>query len=120
MAVDRDTVFIASPREDDVFSIVNTDSQYPDRTFSVSQALSIAPHEQWLDYLDAKPVKRRLWESRGDWSNYVKAAALRFALVKKAQAEQIVELLNREYYDLHGYEHSATIYTPSSGSAVLY
>ena len=80
MAVDRDTVFIASPREDDVFSIVNTDSQYPDRTFSVSQALSIAPHEQWLDYLDAKPVKRRLLESRGDWSNYVKAAALRFAL----------------------------------------
>ena len=80
MAVNRDTIFVSSPREDDVFSIVNTDTQYPDRMFSVRESLAIAPHENWLDYLDAKPVKRKLLESRGDWSNYVKAAALRFAL----------------------------------------
>ena len=84
MAVDRDTVFVASPREDDVFSIVNTDPVYGDRVFSVSQCLSLAPHEDWLEYLEAKPVKDNLLSGRGDWANYVKAAALRFALENEA------------------------------------
>lgn len=80
MAVDRDTVFVCAPRDDDVFSIVNTNPAYPDRVFSVSKHLNLAPHEVWLDYLSSAPVKQDLQESRGDWSNYIKSAALRFAL----------------------------------------
>ena len=80
MAVDRDTIFVASPREDDVFSIVNTDASYDDRSFSTGELLSLAPHENWLDYLGAEAVESRLNECRGDWANYVKAAALRFSL----------------------------------------
>lgn len=80
MAVNRDTVFVSSPREDDVFSIVNTNHAYPDRSFSVSRLLSYADHNNWLEYLAATPVKQKLQESRGDWSNYVKGSALRFAL----------------------------------------
>ena len=84
MAVNRDTVFVSSPREDDVFNIVNIDPAYPDRTFSVSEHLSLAPHDNWLDYLGATPVKKNLQESRGDWTNYIKSSALRFALENEA------------------------------------
>ncbi len=84
MAVDRDTVFVSAPREDDVFSIVNVDPAYPERVFSVGETLCAAPHENWLDYLSAEPVVNALHESRGDWANYVKAAALRFALASEA------------------------------------
>ena len=36
--------------------------------------------ENWIDYLDSAEVKKKLIENRGDWANYVKSAALRFAL----------------------------------------
>ena len=42
------------------------------------------------------------------------------ALVRKSAADSVVSVLNREYYDKFGYPHSAVVYTPSSGSAVLY
>ena len=80
MAVSRDTVFVSSPREDDLFSIVNTDPKYPDRMFCAGKELALSSFENWLDYLDSAEVKQKLLENRGDWSNYVKAAALRFAL----------------------------------------
>ena len=80
MAVNRDTIFVSSPREDDIFCAVNVDPQYPDRMFSVNKLLDLAPHENWLDYLAAEPVKQKLNDSRGDWSNYIKGSALRFAL----------------------------------------
>lgn len=80
MAVNRDTVFVSSPREDDVFKLVNVDPQYPDREFSVKEQLSLASHENWLDYLSADSVKQELDNHRGDWANYVKGAALRLAL----------------------------------------
>lgn len=80
MAVNRDTLFVASPREDDYFCAVNVDPVYPDRIFSVQKHLSLAPHDNWLDYLAAAPVKSDLLASRGDWCNYIKGAALRFAL----------------------------------------
>lgn len=84
MAVDRDTVFVVSPREDDVFNLVNTDAAYPDRVFSVKECLALAEYEDWLDYLEAPPTKDGLRNSRGDWVNYVKAAALRVALESEA------------------------------------
>ncbi len=78
IATNNDTLFAASPREDDIVRITNIDSSYPDRSFSIGECLALAGHESWLEYLDAKPVKDALNESRGDWVNYIKAAFLRF------------------------------------------
>ncbi len=78
MTVDSDTVLAVSPRNDDQVVITNTDPAYPERSFSISECLALAKHEDWLAYLEAPAVKAALVESSGDWSNYIKAAVLRF------------------------------------------
>ena len=80
MDIDKDTVFIASPREDDIVNMVNTDSAYPDRSFSIGETLNMAPHDTWLSYLENEAVTAALSTSKGDWSNYAKAAVLRAQL----------------------------------------
>ena len=77
MAVDRDTVFIVSPREDDTVNISNTDDTYPDRSFEISSLMLDKGYDKWLDYLADPDVVKALSESRGDWSNYVKSASAR-------------------------------------------
>lgn len=77
MAVDPDTVFVASPREDDTVNISNVDPAYGDRSFSISECLSLGAHDTWLGYLNEPQVVEALRQSGGDWSNYVKASVLR-------------------------------------------
>jgi len=80
MAINRDMVFVVSPREDDIVNISNLDSKYTDASFSISKTLELGPTGTWLDYLEAEPVKAALKESKGHWSNYVKSAVLRLQL----------------------------------------
>ena len=77
MAVDRDTVFVVSPRDDDTVNISNTDGSYPDRSFDISSLMLDRVYDKWLDYLADPDVVKALAESRGDWSNYVKSAVAR-------------------------------------------
>ena len=77
MATDSDTVFVSSPRDDDLVNISNVDPAYPDRCFSIKWMLGEKKFEKWIDYLEDKRVKKLLDDSRGDWSNYVKSAVLR-------------------------------------------
>ena len=79
MTIDRDTVMVVSPREDDIVHIANLDGAYTEAEFSISQHLNLAPEqEEWLDYLDAPAVKAALAAERGHWVNYIKSAVLRF------------------------------------------
>ena len=80
MDIDRDTVFIASPREDDRVNAVNIDESYPEASFSISEMLDLAPHETWLGYLENEKTAAALKESRGSWVNYIKSAVLRAQL----------------------------------------
>ncbi len=80
VAINRDMVMVASPREDDKVSVSFSDGAYPDSTFSVSELLSLAPHENWLDYLESDNVKEELKKNKGDATNYVKSAILRLQL----------------------------------------
>lgn len=77
MAIDRDTVFAVSPREDDTVNISNLDRAYPDRSFEIGALGLSKDYHSWLDYLAAPDVVAALKESRGDWSNYVKSAVAR-------------------------------------------
>ena len=77
MATDSDTVFICSPRNDDLVSISNVDPSYPDRCFSIGWMMGEKKYDSWIDFLEDKRIKKLLEESRGDWSNYVKSAVLR-------------------------------------------
>lgn len=42
------------------------------------------------------------------------------ALVEKAKADSVIELINKEYYDKNGFEHSANVYMASCGSTKLF
>lgn len=80
MATDCDQVFVAARREDDTVRIANVDPNYPDRSFSISETLSLGDTSSWLQYLNSEKVKAALKESAGDWVNYVKSAVLRAQL----------------------------------------
>ena len=77
MATDSDIVFITSPREDDLVSISNVDPEYPDKWFSIGWMMGEKKFDKWTDFLEDGRMKDLLEQSRGDWSNYVKAAVLR-------------------------------------------
>ena len=77
MATDSDTVFICSPRDDDLVSISNVDPSYPDRWFSIGWMMGEKKYEKWTDFIEDKRIKEMIELSRGDWSNYVKSAVLR-------------------------------------------
>jgi N-acetylgalactosamine kinase len=78
MAIDKEVVLVASPREDDVVRICNTDDkQYPEEQFKIGAELSGLPWDDWLDYINHEHVRNLVYESRGLWLNYVKAAFLR-------------------------------------------
>ncbi len=42
------------------------------------------------------------------------------ALVEKARADSIISVINEEYYDKYGFEHSSHVYSASHGSKVIF
>jgi len=78
MAIDREVIVVASPRDDDVVRLVNTDRrQFPPKTFSVADLIGSMEWDDWLSYVNSASVIRLVRRSAGDWSNYVKAAVVR-------------------------------------------
>ena len=78
MAIDRDVVFVAAPREDDGVHLVNVDAkQFPEREFALRDSLGNINWSDWLTYVNSDHVRNILSSTRGDWSNYVKASMLR-------------------------------------------
>lgn len=78
MAIDRDVVFVAAPRDDDSVRLINADpKQFPDREFSLRDALGDINWDDWLTYVNSDHVRTLLSNTRGDWSNYVKASLVR-------------------------------------------
>ena len=75
-----DTVMAVAPREDDVVSIADIEPSYPAVSFRIGETLALGASSSWLDYLASPSVKDALAASRGHWSNYVKAAVLRFQM----------------------------------------
>ena len=76
MATDKDQVFVSARRDDDIVNIANIDPAYPDRSFSISETLSLGSRDSWLAYLASEKVVDALISSCGDWSNYVKSAVI--------------------------------------------
>lgn len=78
MAIDKDVIFVSAPRDDDdVITISNTDSSYNECSFTISDLIGEKKYDRWLDYLADETVVKKLSESGGSWSNYVKASVAR-------------------------------------------
>lgn len=90
MAIDRDTIIVASPREDDTVTVTNTDPSYPYGEFSIHEELALAPEcsaetplsdrEKWLEYITSPDVIAKVSQSKGCWINYIKSAVLRIQM----------------------------------------
>lgn len=77
IATDKDTVFVASMRNDDLVRIANVDGKFPEKEFSISKTLGEDKYDNWLDYLSDEKVVADLAKNNGCWSNYVKSAVIR-------------------------------------------
>ena len=80
MAIDKDTVFVVSPRNDDRVRFCNLDPIFKNGEFSVSEMLSKADHDDWLSYITSDAIKEDVSKNKGSWMNYIKAAILRMQL----------------------------------------
>ena len=71
VAVNRETLLVASARNDDRVSLCNALSdRFGAREFSINDLLPPASRGRWLDYIQTVKITSR------DWENYVRAAVL--------------------------------------------
>lgn len=78
MAVNREIVLVASPRSDDVVTLVNANGEkFSEQTFRISDLIASLNWDDWQRVIDGPRIQRLLEAARGDWANYVKAAFLR-------------------------------------------
>jgi len=78
MAVDREIMLVAAPRNDDVVSLSNTEeTQFSEQAFRISDLVANLNWDDWQRVIDGPRIQRMLETARGDWANYVKAAILR-------------------------------------------
>jgi len=78
MNIGREVLMVAAPRDDDLFCLSNVDQQsFPDARFSLREEVSQLDWDDWLSYVRSSHVRRMVLDSKGDWSNYVRAAVLR-------------------------------------------
>lgn len=79
IAIHKETIMVASCRNDDTVNISNTDDRFSDYSFSILKERQISDASIWIDYIDSREVKDAVAYNRGHWSNYVKGATLRLA-----------------------------------------
>lgn len=78
MAINREVLVAASPRDDDVVRLRNLNvTQFPNREFRIFDMLSEEDWPDWLDFLETRTVREILEKAPGDWSHYIRAPMLR-------------------------------------------
>jgi len=76
MAIDDEIIMVASPRDDDVIELRNSDEKaFGAAAFSIGQQVASLDWGDWLTCVNSP--KTLAMVSDGHWANYVKAAALR-------------------------------------------
>jgi N-acetylgalactosamine kinase len=78
MAIDREVILAAGPRDDDVVRLVNTDRKhFKPKNFRISDLIEDLAWDDWLSYVNSAGVRELIRKDPGDWSNYIKAAVMR-------------------------------------------
>ena len=71
MAIDRDMVVVASPRDDDRVTAHNANAErFPPRAFEIGELLPPGRRGDWLTFIDEVDLEV------GDWGNYLRAPVL--------------------------------------------
>ncbi|MFC1650038.1 galactokinase family protein, partial [Candidatus Latescibacterota bacterium] len=78
ITINREMLLVAGLRGDDIIDIHNVDSRsFRPRRFSIGDEIARLPWDEWLTMINSETVLDMIRASRGDWSNYFKASALR-------------------------------------------
>lgn len=78
MAINRETLLAAAPREDDVVRLRDVRVEhFPNREFRIYDLLGEESWSNWMDFLESSTVRQVLEAAPGDWSHYVRAPLLR-------------------------------------------
>ncbi|MDD4772389.1 MAG: galactokinase family protein [Eubacteriales bacterium] len=83
MVINRETLLIASARQDDTVNISNLDKSYRDYSFSISKCIgeyTCHPdngRDEWLSFIECERISESVKKKKGQWVNYVKSAVLR-------------------------------------------
>ncbi|NOY80445.1 MAG: NTP transferase domain-containing protein [Kiritimatiellaeota bacterium] len=78
MAISREILVAAAPRDDDAVTLRNLDeNRFPPRKFCIRELLDESTWTDWMDFLESETVRRVLTEAPGDWSHYARAPLLR-------------------------------------------
>lgn len=80
MSINRETLLICGKRDDDIVNMSNMDEKFKSASFSIADTIGEKKNENWVDYIESDKILKMVTDSRGEWSNYVKAAVLRMAL----------------------------------------
>jgi len=75
VAINDEILLIASPRNDDVIELRNSDEAFASTAFSIREQIASLEWGDWLTCVNSP--KTLAVVSNGNWDNYVKAAALR-------------------------------------------
>jgi len=78
MAISRETLLAAAPRDDDLVTLRNLDRRrFPAREFSISELVSDFSWAEWMEFLGSRAAQSVLQAAPGDWSHYARAPLLR-------------------------------------------
>ncbi len=78
MAVSREVLLVAAPRNDDLFTLTNMDSdRHPSREFRITEILDETSWGDWIDFIESVTVRQVLENGPKDWSHYARAPLLR-------------------------------------------
>ena len=78
LALHRETIAVASLRDDDQVHAVSTNpKQFPAQQFSIGHLLGRFAFADWLNFINSDWVRSLLRSTAGQWGNYLQAALLR-------------------------------------------
>jgi len=78
LAIDRETIAVASLRDDNnVVAVSTRPRQFKPVRFNVSELIGRFAWSDWVNFVNSDWVRNLLYGTAGDWGNYVKAAMLR-------------------------------------------
>lgn len=78
MAIDREHILVARPRNDTTVQARNADAgQFADLEFGVGDLLEQVGLDDWREFVNSEIVTKLVRDLAGDWGNYLKAPMLR-------------------------------------------
>ncbi|AQQ70672.1 Galactokinase [Limihaloglobus sulfuriphilus] len=78
LAIDRETIMVAGPRDDSNVEAVNVEPVFfKNVKFNVNDIIGRFAWSDWINFVDSEWVRSMLLSKAGDWGNYIRASMVR-------------------------------------------